>query len=79
MAENGESSTNGIEEEPVQNSSNPLKPSAGQSLADFMTMLEDYTPTVCIRTFLKSNFGIRSFDLKSFDNSEPDLRLMSLF
>lgn len=46
MIENGESSTNGMEDEPVQNSSNQLKPSAGQSLADFMTMLEDYTPTV---------------------------------
>ena len=64
MAENGESSTNGIEEEPVQNSSNPLKPSAGQSLADFMTMLEDYTPTVCIRTF---EFELLEFDFLEFD------------
>ena len=46
MAENGESSTNGIEDEPIQDNGNQLKPSAGQSLADFMTMLEDYTPTV---------------------------------
>ena len=43
MAENGEQSSNGLGEASV---SNQLKPSAGQSLADFMTMLEDYTPTV---------------------------------
>lgn len=42
MTENNEQS-NEIEEE---SNNNQLKPSVGQSLADFMTMLEDYTPTV---------------------------------
>lgn len=58
MAENGESSANGMEDEPAQNSSNHSKPSAGQSLADFMTMLEDYTPTVGFSPMIQSDlFG----------------------